>query len=52
MACAEIGQVIYMLADRQAAGTRKNLVDACSHAARQGCPDALTWQEYFESRVT
>jgi len=52
LACQEISQVIYMLADRQATGTRRDLVDACSHAARQGCPDALAWQHYVESKVT
>jgi hypothetical protein len=51
-ACAEIGSSIYLLADRQAAGTRQDLLDACSHAGIHGCPDALTWQHYVESRVT
>jgi hypothetical protein len=51
-ACADIGQVIYLLAGRQAAGTRQDLLDACSHAATHGCPDALAWQHYVESHVT
>jgi SIR2-like domain/Domain of unknown function (DUF4020) len=51
-ACGEIGQVIYLLADRQETETRQDLLDACSHAATHGCPDALTWQHYVESQVT
>ncbi len=51
-ACTEIGQVIYLLADRRAAGTRQDLLVACSHAATRGCPDALTWQHHVENQVT
>jgi hypothetical protein len=51
IACAEIGSVIHLLADRQAAGTRQDLLDACSHAATHGCPDALAWQQHVETHV-
>jgi hypothetical protein len=51
LACDDIGQVIRMLADDGTVGTRKDLTDACSHAAAQGCPDALSWQAYVESHV-
>jgi hypothetical protein len=52
MACQDIGQVIYMLADHRVAGTGKDLVDACSDAARLGCADALIWKTYVQSQVT
>ena len=52
LACAEIGQVIYLLADRQVASTRQDLVEACSHAAEQGCADALTWETYVQDQFT
>ena len=52
LACEEIGQVIYLLADHRVARTRRDLVDACSHAARLGCTDALTWESYVQSQLT
>jgi hypothetical protein len=51
-ACQEIDQIVRVLADRQEAGSRSALLAACSHAAKLGCPSALSLQAYVELQFT